>query len=245
VLVLVAAAVLPAAARAITYGQPDGNLHPMVGALVGTFSDGTYPYCSGTLISPSVFLTAAHCEEGSTVCVTFDAQYTSRSKLVCGQWHKHPNFAGTGEGEADDVAVVVFPKSLNGITPASLPPQGLLDQMKQDGTLADASFTSVGYGAFAPTNGPGGKTYTYPNARYFSTGLFSSLRPAYLDVSQNPVKGNGGTCYGDSGGPVFLGNSTTVVAITSTGDSVCRSTNVAQRADTPSVQAFLASFLAG
>ena len=48
-------------ALAITYGQPDGNKHPNVGALVGTFDGQTYPYCSGTLISPTVFLTAAHC----------------------------------------------------------------------------------------------------------------------------------------------------------------------------------------
>ena len=57
-----------AVALAITYGQPDGNKHPNVGALVGTFDGQTYPYCSGTLISPTVFLTAAHCgDDGSTV----------------------------------------------------------------------------------------------------------------------------------------------------------------------------------
>ena len=65
---------------AITYGQPDGNRHPNVGALVGTFDSGTFPYCSGTLISPTVFLTAAHCYIGSTtVYVTFDTEYSSRS----------------------------------------------------------------------------------------------------------------------------------------------------------------------
>ena len=41
-------------ASAITYGQPDGNRHPNVGALVGTFDGETYPYCSGTLISPTL-----------------------------------------------------------------------------------------------------------------------------------------------------------------------------------------------
>ena len=40
------------------------------------FSDGTWEECSGTLISPTVFLTAEHCDEGvSRVAVTFDSAY--------------------------------------------------------------------------------------------------------------------------------------------------------------------------
>jgi hypothetical protein len=48
-------------AGAITYGQPDGNRHPYVGALVGADEQGEFVFCSGTLIAPDVFLTAAHC----------------------------------------------------------------------------------------------------------------------------------------------------------------------------------------
>src|SRR5918912_3922642 len=78
-------------ALAITYGQPDGNRHPEVGALVGTFDSGTYPYCSGTLISPTVFLTAAHCNIGtSRVTVTFDTKYSSKSKLYAGTFYYDP-----------------------------------------------------------------------------------------------------------------------------------------------------------
>lgn len=70
-----------ASVLAITFGQPDGNRHPNVGALVGTFQSGTFPYCSGTLISPTVFLTAAHCNIGTTVVfVTFDSEFSSHSK---------------------------------------------------------------------------------------------------------------------------------------------------------------------
>ena len=217
----------------------------MVGALVGTFDGETYPYCSGTLIAPTVFLTAAHCEVGETVCVTFDEAYSSRSRLLCGRWYAHPGFRPFGEGTPNDVAVVVFRRAVSGIAPATLTSQGLLDDMKAAGTLAGSTFTSVGYGSLAPTRGPGGYTYTYPDARYYSTGVFSALGQDYLHVSQNPVKGNGGTCFGDSGGPLFLGSSSTVVAVVSTGDAICRSTNVAQRADTASVQAFLAPFLSG
>ena len=70
--------VLTAGAGAITYGVPDGNGHPEVGALLAqhAFSDGTWEECSGTLIAPRIFLTAAHCDEGvSRVAVTFDSSY--------------------------------------------------------------------------------------------------------------------------------------------------------------------------
>ena len=70
---LLAALVLAAPAGAITYGTPDGDRHPEVGALLApqAYSDGTWAACSGTLISPTVFLTAAHCDlEVSRVAVT-------------------------------------------------------------------------------------------------------------------------------------------------------------------------------
>ena len=51
-------------AGAITFGQPDGTRHPNVGALLADYdpdSPGPDILCSGTLIAPAVFLTAAHC----------------------------------------------------------------------------------------------------------------------------------------------------------------------------------------
>lgn len=78
-------------AQAITYGVADDNKHPNVGALVGTFSSGTYVYCSGALISPTMFLTAAHWDVGeSTVYVTFDSEYSSVSKLHRDTHHADP-----------------------------------------------------------------------------------------------------------------------------------------------------------
>lgn len=68
-----------------------------------------------------------------------------------------------------------------------------------------------------------------------------------MRISQNASTGNGGTSYGDSGGPNFLGagaRETRVVAATAiTGDTACRSTNVDYRLDTPSARAFLAGYV--
>src|SRR5215467_3252694 len=78
--VIVAALAFAAPAGAITYGAPDGNGHPEVGALLAPqpYSDGTWETCSGTLISPTVFLTAAHCDQGvARVAVTFDSSYSA------------------------------------------------------------------------------------------------------------------------------------------------------------------------
>ena len=75
-----AALTLAGAALAITYGAPDGNRHPNVGALLAPtpYSDGTWATCTGTLIAPTIFLTAAHCDQGvSRVAVTFDSSYVA------------------------------------------------------------------------------------------------------------------------------------------------------------------------
>ena len=54
--ILLAALISAAPASAITNGEPDGNGHPNVGGLVSPtqYSDGTWIYCSGTLIAPKV-----------------------------------------------------------------------------------------------------------------------------------------------------------------------------------------------
>ena len=68
-----------------------------------------------------------------------------------------------------------------------------------------------------------------------------------MRLSQNSSTGDSGTCYGDSGGPQFLGagaNETNIVVSTTiTGDSQCVSTNVTYRLDTASARAFLGQFV--
>jgi hypothetical protein len=76
-----------------------------------------------------------------------------------------------------------------------------------------------------------------------ATGTLNAITPAWLRISMNPSTGDGGTCYGDSGGPNFLGTTNVVAALTVTGDAVCRATNVDYRLDTDSARRFLAQYV--
>jgi trypsin len=237
--------VFAAGAAAITDGQPDGNGRPEVGALLApqAYSDGTWASCSGTLISPTVFLTAAHCDWGlSRMAVTFDSVYNAATgKAYWGTWHADPAFSGA-QGDSHDLAVVVLDKAIKGITPARLPTAGSLANLP-----STQGFTSVGYGAQSVTIDKG-PTFHYADVRYVATSdtLFATNN-AWLRISMNPTLGDGGTCYGDSGGPNFLGAGSTetniVAATTITGDFMCRATNVVYRLDTASARSFLAQYV--
>jgi secreted trypsin-like serine protease len=240
---LLALAVVAAPAGAITNGGPDGNGHPNVGALVAdtAFSDGTWTFCSGTLISPTVFLTAAHCGEdvnGTRTRVTFSSAYTSGDTVYAGTWHADPAY-DQKQSDPHDIAVVVLDRAVKGITPAQLPAADSLSKLP--GTQ---QFTSVGYGAYAVTSGAGGgHQYLYDDVRGVATGTLNTTTNAWLKISMNPSHGDGGTCYGDSGGPNFLGTSDVIAGTTITGDTQCRSTNVDYRLDTPSARSFLAQYV--
>jgi hypothetical protein len=232
-------------ASAITNGHVDGTDHPTVGALLApqAYSDGTWATCSGTLISPTVFLTAAHCDQGlSQVAVTFDTQYVAGpGTTYVGTWHADPRFRGA-QGDPYDLAVVVFPAPVPGITPAQLPTGGSLATLPKS-----QGFTSVGYGAQSVTidHGP---TFHYADIRYAATSdTLLAINKAWLRISMNPTRGDGGTCYGDSGGPNFLGagpdETSIVAAITVTGDFMCRATNVVYRLDTESARTFLGQYV--
>ncbi len=108
-------------------------------------------------------------------------------------------------------------------------------------------FTAVGYGGREAVNQPGGPVIGYLDTRVRRSS-FNALGPCYLRLSQNPATGDSGTCYGDSGGPNFLGAGATetniIAGTTITGDRFCKATNVTYRLDTASARAFLGQFVA-
>jgi secreted trypsin-like serine protease len=260
VLALVAAAMLSVVgpASAITFGQADGGLHPEVGALLADYdpnSPGPDVLCSGTLIAPTVFLTAGHCtdflqSEGiSHVWVTFAPSYdedsTSLSGLISGSYVTDPDYGYSGQGgnsDPHDLAVVLLDAPAIGITPAQLPPANLLEQLN----LPAQTFTAVGYGTVREIKQTGPNAFFFDAVRRYVEQTFLSLHRSWLTLDMNPSTGSGGTCYGDSGGPHFLGgpSSNLEVSLTVTGDSVCRATDTTYRLDTPSARDFLGNYVA-
>ena len=106
------------------------------------YSDGTWLYCSGTLISPTVFLTAAHCaEDGERVGVTFDPAYEDGDKVYYGTFVADPLYPGSSS-DSHDIAVVEFDRAIKGITPARCPSRVAVR------LSSTQTFTSVGYGAY-------------------------------------------------------------------------------------------------
>lgn len=237
---------IPTPTSAITNGTPDGNAHPAVGALVNTkpYGDGTWSYCTGTLISPTVFLTAAHCAEKGqqTALVSFASQYRLGDGVYVGRYEADPAYSESSD--LHDIAVVVFDTPIQGIKPARLPTAGLLDRLASNGTLTSSVFTPVGYGSILPTGD--GKKFHYSDTRRRTSISFGRLTPAWLRLSVDAAKKDGGTCFGDSGGPNFLGGpaSDLLVATTISGDdNACKSTNLDYRLDSDVARAFLAKYV--
>ena len=247
---LASAAAAPTAG-AITNGQPDEGRHPWVGALV-SYDPGTgdrYLICSGTLIAPRVFLTAAHCllDEPSDLYVSFDSfvgapDVGPEVKLYHGQAHGHPEYVdSTAPGDTHDIAVVVLDERVRGIRPANLPTRRTLDRLDRHELLDDIRWGVVGYGREGYD--PGEDAFFGGGSRFFGFSSFGSLEAFKLNLTQVPP--DGGTCNGDSGGPVFLGSTRTVVGISSDGDPLCQESSVNYRTDTRSAHRFLKRFLRG
>ena len=247
---------------AITYGFVDSNnTFSNTGAFIvkSPTTGQIFPICSGTMITDNVFLTASHCTdfftrdlalEGCVAYVSLDqsipfGELTSTKTKLLSVAHvvTNPNY-NQSQSDSGDIGVLILNSSVRGVTPATLPACGLLDQLVAQNGLKAAMFTNAGYGLQNRVVGGGVPFFqdVNPIPRMFSFSSFNSLNGGYIRLSQNQSTGNGGTCFGDSGGPNFmsLNGKQLIAAITITGDSVCRSTNVDYRLDTVSAQGFLA-----
>ncbi len=246
-------------AQAIVYGEPDGNGHPNVGAVLADWDEdnpGIELLCSGTLIDEDIFLTAAHCTAflesldipNNQIWVSFDQDVdpvTNRTRLIQGTWVTNPGYNWM-QSDPGDLAIIRLRKAV-GTTPGRLPALGLFDRMKASGQLAGQRFTAVGYGVQAVETGGGPPVFPFDGARWRAVSRFQSLQDAWLTLSQNDKTSDGGTCYGDSGGPNFLGAGKTetniIASVTVTGDAMCVATNKTYRLDTAKAQNFIKPFL--
>ncbi|MDQ3871368.1 MAG: trypsin-like serine protease, partial [Chloroflexota bacterium] len=248
-------------AAAITHGSLDGDAHPYVGLMTAHASDGDYLWrCSGTLISPTVFLTAGHCTEAPAAyaVIYFDAgpiipdpDFTLDTRScegiegypcgggVTGEVYTHPQY-DPDAFYLHDLGVVVLDEPVILDEYGVLPELHALDALKP-GTRT--TFTSVGYG----------RQRSFPDAASWKDVAVRVRMVAHPRLIQFIgdfailVSGNantGGQCFGDSGGPTFIGNSNVIAGVISFGrNPTCAGTGGVYRIDQPDDLNWLATFL--
>lgn len=233
-------------ASAITDGELDGDGHPYVGLMVAQDADGNPMWrCSGTLLSPTLFLTAGHCTEAPAahVEIWFDADVESGIPAngypftgeVGGTPYTHPQY-NPNAFFLYDLGVVVLDTPMVMDEYGALPGLDVLDQMAKRRGKQDVTFTAVGYGlqesfptaAAWKENNQRVRMVAYPKLNQINapgfTGDFSLL------LSNN--HSTGGTCFGDSGGPNFINDSNVVGGVTSFGlNGNCAGTGGVYRVD--------------
>jgi hypothetical protein len=234
-----------APAVAVTDGELDGNGHPYVGLMVAQDEDGHALWrCTGTLLSDRLFLTAGHCTESPAahVEIWFDADVESgipangypNTGDVGGTPYTHPQY-DPDAFYLYDLGVVVLDEPEPKASYGALPTLDQLDALHPRRGHKDVTFTSVGYGlqesfpdaAAWKENNERVRMVAHPKLLQINTGFTGD---GSLLLSNNAR--TGGTCFGDSGGPNFLGTSNVVAGVTSFGlNGTCAGTGGVYRVD--------------
>lgn len=250
-------------AGAVTDGELDGDRHPAVVLLLMEVGGQPAFRCSGTLLSATVLLTAGHCTNAfpdapftgmrvftesdvqSGIGITNNYPFAGPNAVEAVSWAAHPLYE-TAPFFVHDVGIVhlqapgvVLPQSQYGV----LPSVDQFDAFKTQRGQQKVTFTSVGYGLqqINPVHVQGARVRMLAHPRLIQinggiVGDFSML------LSNN--HSTGGTCFGDSGGPNYLGDSNIVAGITSFGlNGNCAGTGGVFRTDRQNVLNFINSHL--
>lgn len=257
-------------AGAITGNYAKDFEHPFVGLAVFYDEIGAFAYrCSGALVTPTVFLTAGHCAGGGAATARIYFQQGAGTHYDPATQHDpvtgYPDDCAPGTlgvvcatsdtlysygypagaiPETKDAGLVILDQPIALPEYGALATAGTLDRFATQPGQQDLTLTNSGYGV----------TYINPHVttsfreRLMSTSVIQNLRSHLTDgfnlqESNNGGRGLGGTCFGDSGGPVFIGPSTsnTIVAVTSFGLSanVCEGVGFGYRTDQAAFIAWL------
>jgi hypothetical protein len=241
----------PASALIGPSASPDGAAHPYVALIV---SDGEF--CTASALSPTVLVTAAHCLSGETdeFFVSFrehpvrtsDGWFDSTAPGVrhgtatdVSDWCGHDGTCGPGlPGFADnDLAVVVLDEPVRLSRYAALPTASLTNRLQK------GDVTLVGYGDNAIHTGGGHPYFTFDGTRRAMGAHLLSMSPALSHdfIKYEAKGGSSGMCFGDSGGPVLMGD--TIIGVNSFLNGMCSSFDVATRLDTPTSLAEIRAFM--
>jgi trypsin len=233
----------------VTNGQPDGNRHPYVGVVIQFIPNTDLAsICSGSALSSTRFLTAAHCADPSLpVFVTYKSgpPFSLATDFTEGTFHPNPDWCpGCGPGlqgfDTHDVAVVALNAPRNPGSFAALPIVGLVDSLAMR-TPVDI----VGYGVQGFMRGGGRPQQVFTFTRYFAPSLLIQSNNVasveFIKLTANPAAG-GGICFGDSGGPDLLGGTNIVLAVNSfVTNSNCAGVTYSNRIDSQEMLAFINS----
>jgi Trypsin len=251
------------ASQAVTDGEPDLDGHPYVGLMVAQTANGTPLWrCSGTLITATVFVTAGHCTESPAAHV--EIWFDDGFPIPIGDpGNDDPNYPFVGDAGGTpythpdynpnafflrDLGVVVLDGAGWSVgNYGALPGLNSLDALSTQRGQSDTSFTTVGYGlqqsfpdaAAWKESALRTRMVSHPHLIQINGGLVGDFS---LLLSNNTS--TGGTCFGDSGGPNFLGNSNVIAGVTSFGlNGTCAGTGGVFRLDRSWSLDFINSFL--
>jgi hypothetical protein len=264
----------------ITNNWVEDNEHPFVGLAVFYDSNGDFLWrCSGSLISPTKFLTAGHCADTAGGAVTArvyfqqnaGAHYDPATQVdpvsgypdycapgtlgvVCatvgaGKIHNYGFADFAGFPNTHDAGLLILDQPISVSEYGQLPAAGELDSLGTARGKKDTVFTVSGYGLSYSSQEHSAVPSISFRVRLMANSTLVNLNSAetagYNLQTQGNGNGRGGTCSGDSGGPVFLGGTTSnlIVAVTSFGlNALCRGTDFGYRVDRTDVLNWIRSY---
>ncbi len=260
---LIAFAATPAGA--ITDGELDGDGHPHVVLILAELPGvGPVYRCSGTLIDPTHVLTAGHCVDNYgdvnfpdkpdfskiRIFTESDVDNGNNNYPLAGPnsveataWASHPDYR-SAPFFVNDVGMIELSEPVNLDEYGTLPSVDQLDGLKTRRGLKKTTFTAVGYGLqrINPVFVQSDRVRMVAEPRLIQINVPGFTGDFSLLLSNN--HSTGGTCFGDSGGPNFLGDSNVVAGVTSFGiNGNCAGTGGVFRMDRQDVQDFIADFL--
>ncbi len=267
---MLATVAVAAPASAITKNYVDDDVHHFVGLVAFYDEAGEFSHrCTGSLLSPTVLLTAGHCTDNGAGGVNASARVWFQQDAgahydpatqhdpvsgypdecaagtlgkVCAEGTVMTNFGFddfAGFPDTKDVGVVILDQAIELDEYATLAPVGTLEGVKKPGLY----FTVSGYGISHLAQSGAAISF---RIRLMATSTLVNLGGTWNGGYNIQTQGNGGwrggTCSGDSGGPVFLRDTNVIVGVTSFGKSNagCRGTDFSYRVDRQAVHDFIA-----